>query len=209
MFEKRLNKKGQEGLTLTTLLLIVLGIVVVVVIILGATGIFGDIFGKREAFPKALEAVTQSCKLAAQVSLIADYCYEFKKISDNEYINCEDPRVQSSLSEQGIIVGFSCEPSLTKDAKKGVCLDFSAAKQKEVRVGGRFCSDIIGNVKCDDIAIEVPNDNPKTDSQWRVQGACIKLGPSDLNKYDDVTYLVTDFTGRSNENDVCCKVTEL
>ena len=101
MNERRMNRKGQEGVTLTTLLLIILGIVIVVVIILGATGAFNFIFGKVNILPgQDLQAVVESCKIAASQGLIADYCLEFKKVEIDgvtEYLNCQDSRVQNSF----------------------------------------------------------------------------------------------------------------
>ena len=128
MCRRGLNKRGQEGITLTTLLLIVLGVVVVVILILGATGIFGDIFSKREALPGNLEAIAQSCKIAAGASLIADYCYEFKEVQDDEFINCLDPRIADSLVQQGISVEFTCNSALMVSAKKEICKDVIATK---------------------------------------------------------------------------------
>lgn len=127
----KVNRRGQEGVTLTTILLLVLGVVVVVVIILGATGILGDIFSKREALPGNLEAVTQVCKIAVEANLISDYCYEFKKIGDNEYINCQDARVQSALTSQGISSSIVCTGGLVKNAAASVCAGLGSKAKKE------------------------------------------------------------------------------
>ncbi len=103
MSKEGMNRKGQEGLTLTTLLLIVLGIVVVVIIILGFTGGFDFIFGKVKLLPgQDLQAVVTSCQLAAQNGLTADYCLTFKEITIDgvtEFLNCQDARVQSSMDK--------------------------------------------------------------------------------------------------------------
>ncbi|PIN89124.1 hypothetical protein COU60_04640 [Candidatus Pacearchaeota archaeon CG10_big_fil_rev_8_21_14_0_10_34_76] len=92
MFEKGLNNKGQEGLTLTTLLLIVLGIVVVVVIIIGATKGFGFIFGKVDSLPgQSLQTAIESCNIAGKNDLRADYCLDIKKIEMDgveQYVTC-------------------------------------------------------------------------------------------------------------------------
>src|SRR3989344_1436600 len=96
MFQKR----GQEGVTLTTLILIIIGAVVAVVIILGATGTLNKIFGSSEALPKNLQLVTEACQLDARQTFISDYCYTFKRIDDNQYINCQDERVEFSLKNQ-------------------------------------------------------------------------------------------------------------
>ncbi|GEM_PF-1103282 len=92
MLKGAMNKKAQEGLTLTTLLLIVLGVVVVVVIILGATGAFDFIFGKIEVLPgQSLESAVQSCKIAAENNLKTDFCVNLKNVELNgkeQYVTC-------------------------------------------------------------------------------------------------------------------------
>jgi len=93
--QKDFNKRGQRDISIGTILLIILGVVVIIVLVLGFTGTFGDIFGKRAAIPGNVAAVEQGCKVAVQAGLIADYCYSFKKISDTEYINCEDNRISA------------------------------------------------------------------------------------------------------------------
>jgi len=160
---KGMNKKGQEGLTLTTLLLIVLGVVVVVIIILGVTGVLGDIFSKKDTLPGNLEAATQSCKIAAQASLISSYCYEFKKLSDEEYANCEDSRIQNSLRQQNVDSSdLGCDGVLVTQAKVGVC----EGKKDDVKLvssNTETCGDLrsselgeLFNIKCTD-----PNDDTR------------------------------------------------
>ncbi len=94
------NRRGQEGLTLTTLLLIVLGIVVVVVLIIGFTRGFDFIFGKVDILPgQDLQAVAESCIVAANAELLIDYC-SFKEVSvegKDQLVNCEDARLQESI----------------------------------------------------------------------------------------------------------------
>lgn len=131
MFQKR----GQEGVTLTTLILIIIGAVVAVVIILGATGTLNKIFSKGGAIPGNLEAVTQACILDAKNSLISDYCYTFKKIDDYEYINCEDERVKSSLTNQSI-APLLCDPTLVKSTVKNTCRDFSPTQKDRTMFNG-------------------------------------------------------------------------
>ena len=131
-----MNKRGQEGITLGTLLLIILGVVVVIVIILGATGIFGDIFSKREALPGDLEAVAQSCKIASQAGLFTDYCYNFKKVSKNEYINCQDARVEESLDRQSAELIPCTNSILLEKAKAEVCRGIPENKKEDTFFNG-------------------------------------------------------------------------
>ena len=142
------NKRGQEGVTLTTLLLIVLGVIVVVVIILGATGVLNDVFGTRTALPGNVEAIAQICKISIQGGFIADYCYNFKKVSNTEYINCQDARVVSSLTQQGFdLTSFTClgkeadgKKLLTDSARERVCAGITGVSDRaSVSVGGTAC----------------------------------------------------------------------
>ena len=89
----RLNRKGQEGVTLTTLLLIILGIVVVVIIIIGATQGFDFFFGKIGQLPgQSLQAAVSACEIAGETGLKADYCSQFRKVEINgeeQYVTCD------------------------------------------------------------------------------------------------------------------------
>lgn len=98
------GKKGQEGVSLGTLLLLILGIVVVVVLIIGFTQGFDFIFGKFRLLPgQSLQTVVESCNVAANLDLKADLCEQFKKIkidSNDEYLNCKDDRVKRNMKEE-------------------------------------------------------------------------------------------------------------
>ncbi len=87
-----MNKRGQEGVTLTTLLLIILGIVVVVIIIIGATQGFDFFFGKIGQLPgQSLQAAVSACEIAGETGLKADYCSQFRKVEINgeeQYVTC-------------------------------------------------------------------------------------------------------------------------
>lgn len=105
MGEKRgFGKRGQEGISLGTLLLLILGVVVVVVLIIGFTQGFDFIFGKFRLLPgQSLQTVVESCNAAANFDLKADLCEQFKKIkidSSDEYMNCQDPRVKRNMKEE-------------------------------------------------------------------------------------------------------------
>lgn len=142
-----MNKLGQREMSIGTLLAIVLGIVVLVVIILAVTGTFDDIFSKTEALPGNVEAIAQSCKIAVQANLITDYCYNFKKVSDEEYINCEDGRIEDSLMQQNIDTSaITCAPGLVEGVKKEICKTVIAAKKDKVTVEGQTCKDFLDSV---------------------------------------------------------------
>lgn len=181
------GKRGQEGVTLTTLLLIVLGVAVVLAIILGATGIFGKIFGAgQQLTSKELEVVVQSCKIAAENDLIADYCLAFKKVTDTEYIACFDSRVTAVLSQQGV-TPKNCNNLANgiADSKKTICEGISTTKRNKVKVGGELCSAIIGST-----------------SSALSKTATIDLASSDTRTFSllggDYTILVNSITGTAS-----------
>ncbi len=139
------NKRGQEGITIGTLLLIVLGLVVVVTIIIGATSGFGFIFDKFKLAPgQDLQAVAKSCEIAAQNNLKADYCYTFKEVEldgKSQYVNCEDSRVIASMVEQ-VDKSFTCDDVDEKSAIENYCMNNVAEKDWEkILVNGKTCKD--------------------------------------------------------------------
>lgn len=88
-----MNKKGQEGVTLTTLLLIILGAVVVVVVILGATGFFDKVFEGTGQIPDSLQVVVTGCqeKATLGIDLRTDYCTTLREVEIDgkaQYVTC-------------------------------------------------------------------------------------------------------------------------
>lgn len=136
------GRRGQEGMTLGTLAGIVLVAVVVIVVILFFTGTFDRIGQGRDALPGQLEVVAQSCILAAQSNLVTDYCYTFKKVSDEQYVNCQDARIEQSLIAEEVSASFNCDGKnalggdLVDDAKREICLDASVGDQTKVYFNG-------------------------------------------------------------------------
>ena len=142
MAEKRRNRKGQEGMSITTLLALVLGVVVVVIIILGFTGSFDFIFGKVKLLPgQALQTVVKSCETSVELNLNVDYC-SFKKIkivSKNEYLNCMDSRVQSAMKAD-LVGKINCPNVNIRGVlylpEKAQCVSLIESKQYNVKVNG-------------------------------------------------------------------------
>ena len=95
------NKKGQEGITIGTLLLIVLGVVVVVVLIIGFTKGFGFIFGKQDVLPlQQMQAIAKSCELSAGTgtsALAVDYCATLKMASKGVYVTCNYGPISNAI----------------------------------------------------------------------------------------------------------------
>jgi uncharacterized protein (UPF0333 family) len=153
---ERMNNKGQEGITLGTLLLIVLGVVVVVIIIVGATQGFGTFFDLFNQAPgKSLEVAVQSCALAAQNSLKTDYCVDLKKVEINgeeQYVTCkwlgDNNYLEDKISD--------CKPLVLDE--KAFCVNEKL--KKDVKVNGVAC-----NVKCGDIGGEWKQDSDSCDGE--------------------------------------------
>ncbi len=128
-----LNKRGQEGFTLPWLITIIVIVVVAIVVIFGTTGLFKKIFGASEAIPSRLEAVAQVCKAGAQIGGITavDYCYTFKDVGGDHYVNCEDARIQDALRRQEITSTIQCDNrDLVNNAVANKCAELSSRKQK-------------------------------------------------------------------------------
>lgn len=131
--QKRLSRKGQE-LSITTLILIVLGVVILVLLILGFTRGWDWIIGKFDLLPgQSLETLAQSCNVAAQGGLAVDFC-SFKKIkvdSVTQYLNCQDPRLQASITSED-------KPSCSPDAAKQYCI--SQKLKDDALINSQACS---------------------------------------------------------------------
>lgn len=117
--ERGMSRKGQEGISIGTLLIIVLGVVAVVIIIIGISGGFDFIFGKIDVLPgQSLQSAVQSCKIAAEQELQVDYCRTFKEVEINDIeqrVTCQfiaGENIDSSLTPST----FSCGSGVTSDS---------------------------------------------------------------------------------------------
>jgi len=186
MFEGK-NKRGQEGVTLTTLLLMVLGIVVIVVVIIGFTGGFNFIFDKFQVAPgQSLESVIQSCKIAAQAELSGDYCLTFKKVEINgvsQFATCNLGVIEDNIEEKfdgckgNNEMGFVSKKYCTSGSVKGG--DF-----KKTIVNGQTCAQWFELSL--DSCTGPDTDNPAvivscSASQFDIT-ASLKVKPADSNK---------------------------
>lgn len=148
---KEMNKRGQEGVSLTTLLLIILGVVVIVVIILGFTGAFGFIFGKVDILPgQDLQAVVTSCAIAGSNGLVADYCLTFKEIEINgekQYVNCEADSVQTGMSNEQKVADKVKTCAQAESEPKYYCEQLKISQKnrydpKKITVNGKTCEEL-------------------------------------------------------------------
>jgi hypothetical protein len=129
------SKKGQ-GMPLSVIITGVIVVVVAIVLILTTTEFGKKLIGLGGATPSALEAATQGCIVAAQNNLITDYCYNYRKVGNTEWVNCQDPRVQSSLTQQGISSGISCDSTLEGNEIASICSDLTTSQQGDARFNG-------------------------------------------------------------------------
>jgi hypothetical protein len=91
-FKRGMNRKAQEGMTLTTLLAIIVGGVAVVVIVLFVTGFFYKLRGGTNPLPSDLQAAVTACEMYGSNGLTADYCSTFREVTINgekQYRTCE------------------------------------------------------------------------------------------------------------------------
>ena len=150
MFREVLNKRGQEGMTLGTLLLIILGVVVLVVLIIGFTTGFGFIFNIFDAAPgQQLEAVVQGCVLAANNNLVTDYCRQFREVSvdgQKQFVLCQSDIVQQAISARDENVDdINCGAFV--GAVNDFCRNSDELRSRDwnsVLVNGTTCEEVTG-----------------------------------------------------------------
>lgn len=137
------NRKGQD-LSIGTLILIVLGIVVLVLLILGFSMGWENLWEKINIFGggSSISAVATACDLAAQQDNKFAYCQEFKEVTvgqDNEYLSCEDQRIQPSLDNK-----LSCESSREQvnERKMELCEGFTPSDRRNTEINGEKCHEL-------------------------------------------------------------------
>ncbi|MEK6896655.1 MAG: hypothetical protein AABX12_04320 [Nanoarchaeota archaeon] len=128
------NKKGQ-GMPLSVIITAVIVVVVALVLILVTTDFGKKLMGLGQATPSALEAATQGCINAANNNLVTDYCYNFRKVGNTQYVNCEDARIQSSITQQGITHSIVCDATvggLEDKEKNTICKGLTTNQKNDV-----------------------------------------------------------------------------
>lgn len=140
-----INKKGQEGVSATA----VLASIVLILLVVGILGYYfwdsiKGIFGAKENLPlQALDQIVFSCKTSASLGPagISNYCLDFKKVSDTEYLSCQSFTVLAVLRVQDVSL-LSCIglESQIDEAKKKVCADVAKNKKDQVKVDGETCT---------------------------------------------------------------------
>ena len=122
---------------LSVIITAVIVVVVALVLILVTTDFGKKIIGLGQATPSALEAATQGCIIAAQNNLVTDYCYNFRKVGNEMYVNCEDDRIQSSLTQQGISTsGIVCLNDNQKTEVLNICKTLTKSQRNSATFNG-------------------------------------------------------------------------
>jgi hypothetical protein len=199
MFRKEMNKKAQEGMTLTTLLAIILGVVVLVILILGFTQGFDYIFGFFNQLPK-IEAVVQVCGISAQSNLVADYCREFKSVDIDgveSYVTCPYLESNGYLTEDQKL-NSDCTQN-TDDISRDFCYANTLVKVKDwkdIEVNGKTCFEWFASSLKESCEID------RNIQQYKVE----EIPKDDLCNGIDVSLVfpVKDSVNQISSTDKCC-----
>tara|TARA_Y100000310_G_scaffold337105_1_gene423297 strand:- start:5 stop:631 length:627 start_codon:yes stop_codon:yes gene_type:complete len=196
-----MNKRGQEGITIGTLLLIVLGVVVVVVIIIGATSGFGFIFEKIDVLPgQGLEAVVQSCAIAGEQNLKADYCKQFKEVEIDgvdQQVTCSYSTIEGLLDADKKLDGGCTDSLIIGSVSDSFCVGgkVDVDDWDDTLVNGRNCFSWLG----------IESDETTSCTTINVEGYDVEEGSDPCGSGDiDLTDLVALADGNN-----CCLVKEV
>ena len=165
--KRGLGKKGVESGPLSSIAgLIIIGIFVVVVIL----AIYflvgqGEVIG--ELTPEEVDLLGKACSGYLQARFDVSYC-TFKPLSNDQYANCEHPKVQEYLNKIKAEQELGTFPSCDANGKAAECNRIKEEKGQDgfdkFIVNGDKCSEILKNPEEKNTEIsggpgEVPN-NP-------------------------------------------------
>ncbi len=176
------NKRGQD-LSIGTLILIVLGIIVLVLLILGFSLGWSNLWEKINIFGggNSLGDAATACGLAVTSQNTFDYCQNFRAIKvdgKTEYVNCQDPRIEPSLSQK-----LNCDSSANLVKNKCLELARSGNLEDDTKVNNQLCTMQVG---CNNIV------------------GSIVLDDENLNCNDSTYIKVTFPLQNSDETQTCC-----
>ncbi|HVY01246.1 MAG TPA: hypothetical protein VHA12_00590 [Candidatus Nanoarchaeia archaeon] len=132
------NKRGQEGVTLTTILLMILGIVVVVLVILFATGFFDKVNNATDSAGSKLDVAAKACEIAGSQELKADYCQKFREIEVNGqsiYATCEYSAIQNVMDKTVSSTFSTLCSGVTPSSAKEYCTNEKLSGKQLIAVG--------------------------------------------------------------------------
>lgn len=200
-FKRGMNKKAQEGMTLTTLLAIIVGVVAVVVIVLFVTGFFNKVQGGTDQLPSDLQAAVSACEIDGSSGLTADYCSTFRKVTVNgveQYQTCaslsnylqENKRLKDSCGtlsdvdpaafcaskklDKGILVGsYACDPTRYPKLAGESCSPSATPTQRDAGLSCIPTSQGSPTGTCGSAGIGSVCDSTVSPSQCPANSACI------------------------------------
>jgi len=158
-FKRGMNRKAQEGMTLTTLLAIIVGVVAVVVIVLFVTGFFNKVQGVTNQLPSDLQAAVSACEISGSSGLTADYCATFRKVTVNGVEQYQTCASLSNYLQENKRLKDSCgtlsdtDPAAfcaSKKLDKGVLVSsYACDPTKYPKLAGESCSPSANPTQCD------------------------------------------------------------
>jgi len=212
------DRKGQN-LTIGTLILIILGIVVLVLLIIGFTVGWDFIIDKFRVAPgQTLEAVAQSCKFSANNDFKTDYCgfKEVKIEGKNQFISCEDQRVQNAIGGDINIPTTFCENFDKEQAycirnalKEGVLVNNARCDSYGVQYDnqGKPITPPGFGFTCRELGDDVNDNNPQRSTEWKVNADCANKQGDDTKYKPLSSDLVTNAEDKVNKvGQVCCEI---
>ena len=142
----KLNKRGAEGSTLGWIVGIIVAVLLIIVVYFIISGSLGRVGEGTEALPGQLGAIYEGCKIVVSANN-PDFCYNYKKLSDDEYINCQDARIMDALNKTGYgteaeALSDSCNEAQISAAQVKACSELTGmteAEKAKVTVGGKVC----------------------------------------------------------------------
>src|SRR3989344_4429968 len=138
---KRMNKRAQEGMSITTIIGLIIAIVVLVVVVLGFTMGWDYIFSFFKKSNVDVAFITQKCEVLAS-SGIGGYCNDRIELSKNNYVNCPYAVTTFNISLESNI------PNCDSDAgAKAICNKLRLEQgdkynPDKTKVNGKRCTEL-------------------------------------------------------------------
>ena len=142
------NKKGQQEVSMGTVLLIIIGVIAVVLIVVSVTGGFDYLSGLFEQKTGDLTVFTAACTTYSQGELYNDYCREFREgevLGVSGFFNCQYEPFQADIKKDGVVLDCSRYGKYTSADSSATeyCTQTRTAEGKEFNpemiVNGKSC----------------------------------------------------------------------
>lgn len=139
-----MDKKGQEGMSITTIMGLIIAIVVLIVIVLGFTKGTDWIFDKLGLLPNDLNSATEVCKTYADSdTLVISYC-QYRELTiegKKQFMNCDHVHGAAGRVLGADKVGYNTQDCSVKE--KEFCIQLKSEKgnnyKEDTIVNGQTC----------------------------------------------------------------------